>query len=238
VILVSTCFTRGTTRRGKNILVGRETEGLNSRSRVEELGNKILSGGPGQVANEESVARWADLITELLLASGGAVLGLVLGLLGGEVESHIAAIKEGTLLGIESLLGSLGVAEVDVAETARAARLTVSDDTSTDEVLELLELLEEGVVVDVPGEVTDEESRALLGINLGLLALGVLLLNVLLSLALLGRLLNLLLGLLRVGIGRVRVRVLLIIVGVVRRVAGLETILLACHPCTPRSFRR
>jgi hypothetical protein len=163
------------------------------------------------------------------LASSGAVLWLVLGLLGSEVESHVTAVEEGTLLGIESLLGSLGVAEVDVAETARATRLTVSDDASTNEIFELLELLEEGVVVHVPGEVTDEESRALLGINLGLLALGILLLSVLLSLALLGRLLSLrLLGVLSIGVGRVRVRaILFVVVRVVGRVAGLEPMLLA-----------
>lgn len=224
-------------RQGKNILVGRETEGLNSGSRVEELGDEILSGGPGQVADEKGVARRADLITILLLTSSSAVLGLVLGLLGGEVESHVTAIEEGTLLGIKSLLSSLGIAEVDVTETARAARLTVGDDASTNEILELLELLEEGVVVDVPSEVTNEEGGALLRIDLGLLALSILLLGIVLSLALLGRLLGLgLLGLLRVRVGRVRVRaILLIIVGVVRRVAGLVARLLALCPCTSGS---
>jgi hypothetical protein len=198
-----------------------ETKALDSSSRVEELGNEVLSGGPGKVADEESVARRADLITVGLLASGSTVLGLVLGLLGSEVKSHVTAIEERTVLLVVSLLGGVRVAEVDVSESARATRLLVGDDTSSDQVLVALEFLEEGVVIDVPCQVADEEGRTLLRVDLGLLALGILLGGLLRSLALLGRsLLGLLLGRLRlgvVGVGVGRVGAVLLI----GRIAGL-----------------
>lgn len=198
-----------------------ETKALDSSSRVEELGNEVLGGRPGEVADEEGVARRADLITICLLASGSTVLGLVLGLLGSEVKSHVTVIEESTVLLVVSLLGGIRVAEVDVAESARATGLLVRDDTSSDQVLVALEFLEEGVVIDVPSQVADEEGGTLLVVDLGLLALSILLGDLLLSLALLGRsLLGLLLGrfglgVVRVGVGRVGA---ILLIG---RIAGL-----------------
>lgn len=190
------------------VLVGRDTEAGNGGNRVEEIGDGRLVSGEGHVADEEGVGLGADGIAVLGSAVGGLGLGLVAGILGGEVETHLTALEETTGLGIISLLGLVVVLEVDVAETARAAGLTVSDDAGRLGTLALLELSEEDGIIDAPAEVTNPEGGLVISDLLGLGLLGsLLLLGVLLSLALLGRLLNLrlLLGLGRVRVGVIRV---------------------------------
>lgn len=152
-------------------------------------------------------------------AVGGLVLGLVAGILGSKVETHLTALKKSTALGIISLLRLLVGGKVDVAETARAARLTVSDDASALSTLAVLELSQEDGIIDAPAKVTNPKGALVIGNLLGLGLLGsLLLLGRLLSLALLGRLLGLRLLL---GLGRVRVRVRIGVVGVALLIIGL-----------------
>jgi hypothetical protein len=91
---------------------------------------------------------------------------------------------------------------VDVNLPTGATRVAVGDNAHTRKLTEALELLAEPLLVDVPGQVTDEKvgrsARSLLISLLGLLGGGS---RLLLSLALLG-------GLLRLRLGRVGVRAL------------------------------
>lgn len=197
-------------------LVGRDTEAGNGGNRVEEVGDGRLVSGEGHVADEEGVGLGADGVAVLGSAVGGLVLGLVAGILASEVETHLTALKKSTALGIISLLRLLVGGKVDVAETARAAGLTVSDDASALGTLAVLELSQKDGIIDTPAEVTNPEGALVVGNLLGLGLLGsLLLLGGLLSLALLGRLLGLglllRLGRVRVGIGVVRVALLLIV---------------------------
>lgn len=200
-------------------LVGRDTEAGNGGNRVEEVGDDRLVSGEGHVTDEEGVGLGRDGVAVLGSAVGGLVLGLVAGILGSEVETHLTALKKSTALGIISLLRLLVGGKVDVAETARAARLTVSDDASALSTLAVLELSQEDGIIDAPAEVTNPEGALVIGNLLGLGLLGsLLLLGGLLSLALLGRLLGLRLLL---GLGRVRVRVGIGVVGVALLIIGL-----------------
>jgi hypothetical protein len=90
------------------------------------------------------------------------------------------------------LLGDVLAGEVDVTEAARPARLLVCDNASADETLVAGELLVQSIVVNVPCQVADPQSGGGLAvISLGLLGGSVGLLNVVLSLALVGRSLGL-----------------------------------------------
>lgn len=201
------------------VLVSRNTEAGNGSNRVEEVRDDGLVSREGHVADEEGVGLGGDGVAMLGGAVGGLVLGLVAGILGSEVKTHLTTLEESTALGIISLLRLLVGLEIDVAETAGAAGLAVSDDASALGTLAALELSEEDGIVDTPAEVTNPESALVVSglLGLGLLGGRLLLLGGLLSLALLGRLLGLglllrLLGRVGVGvrIGVVRVAVLLI----------------------------
>lgn len=188
--------------------ISRETEAGDGSDLVEEGGDGVLAGLEGKVANEESIALGAGNVAVTLSAVVGAGTTVLSGSgLSGEVETHVTALKESTVLVGMGLLGSRRGREVDVSESARAAGLLVSDDTSANDLGVGLELLEEDVVIDAPSEVANPEGGALVGL-LGLVLLAGLL-NLLGGLSLLGRDLNLglllglgLLGLLlRVGVG-------------------------------------
>lgn len=130
--------------------------------------------------------------------------------LSSEVQAHLTAFQFSTVLLVVSLLGSLGGGEIDVAETTGTAGLLVRHDTSTDNLVEALELLIEDIVIDTPSKVANPQGGALVGLlGLGLLVGLRLLLNLLGGLSLLGGSLDLLLLLLRLGL----IRVLLIRVG-------------------------
>lgn len=190
----------GATRLG----VGRQTDTDNAAGLTEAVTESVLGGTEGQVADEQSVAGGAGGVTE----RAGPVLGTVTLLLVVLAASSVvkvdgAAIELRALLSGHSLdgIGSVGV--LDVAETAGAARLTVGNDTAARELTELGELALEPVLIDVPGQVTDEQvGRGALGdlLGLGLLSRGG---GLLIGLALLRGL-----GVLavRVGVGGVGVR--------------------------------
>lgn len=173
---------------GKDSRVGRKTEALNLGSGVEELGDDRLVGVERKVADKEGVAGRADLVAVLLLALGSTLAGVGVLLLASEVDTHVAAVEEGTgLLGV-GLLGHFLAVEVDVAEAAGPAGLLIRDNASADETLVAGELLVQGVVVNVPGQVADPQSGGGLAVvGLGLLGRSVGLLDLVLGLALVGR---------------------------------------------------
>lgn len=169
---------------------------------TEELRDRVLVGTEGDVADKQGVALRAGLVTEVPSAGLGAVLVVVVvgWAASSVVEVDLATINLGVLLGVVSL-GSVGRVDVlDITETAGATRVAVGDNANTRKLTEALELLAEPLLVDVPGQVTNEEvrrsARSLLISLLRLLGGGS---GLLLSLALLG-------GLLRLGLGRVRIR--------------------------------
>lgn len=196
-----------------NLHISRETKAGDLSNLVEESGDGLLSGVEGKVADKKGVGFGADGVTVTLRAISSASTAVLLGSrFSSEVEAHVTALEESTVLLVVGLLGSLGSGEVDVTETTGAAGLLICDDTSTDNLVIALELLIEDVVIDTPSKVTNPESGALVGF-LGLGLLVGLLFNLLRGLSLLGRSLDLLLlllgrllGVLLIGVrvGRVR----------------------------------
>jgi hypothetical protein len=171
----------------------------------------ILSGAERKVANEESVTLGAGLVTVRTGTSLNAVTTLLVVLTAsGVVKVDGTAVEIGTLLGLHGLGGIGSVGELNVTEATGAAGLTVGDNAAAGELTELGELTLEPLLVDVPGEVANEEvgggtlgsisSLRLLGSSLGLI----------ISLALLrdGLLLRLGLGAIgvraRLGVGRLK----------------------------------
>jgi hypothetical protein len=181
------------------LLISGETDAEDGTLGTEDLVESILSGAEGKVANEEGVALGAGRVAVRASTVLGAVSTGLGGLTGsGVVEVDGTAVKIGTLLGIHGLDSIGSAVELDVTETAGAASLTVGDDAASGELTELGELTLEPLLVDIPGEVANEEvGRGTLGnfLSLGLLGSG---LGLGISLALLGRLLG-------VGVGAVRV---------------------------------
>ena len=152
----------------------------------------------------------------------GAIVGSatalvsVVGALLSKVESHVTAVEETAVLLLVGLLGGFGRGKVDVAEPTRSTSVPIGDDTGAEQIARSLELLKESIVVNVPGEVADEESSRLVRlVGLGLLGLTLLLdvgggLPLLarsfgLSLSLFGSRPRLRLGVVGVGCGVVRV---------------------------------
>lgn len=187
------------------LLLSGETDTEDGTLGTEDLVESILSGGEGKVTNEESVALGAGGVTVGASTVLGAVsTGLGSGAGSGVVKVDGTAIEVGTLLGIHGLNGIGSVDELNVSESAGAAGLTVGDNAAARELTELGELALEPLLIDVPGEVTDEEvGGGTLGdfLSLGLLGNG---LGLVISLALLGRLAGLRVGVRAVGV-RVRV---------------------------------
>lgn len=154
-----------------------------------------------------------------MLASTVGSAGLRVGIdrLGvGIVEVQSTTVKLKALHSLISLGGRLGVVEVDVTEASAAAGHLLGDNTSASKTLELLESLIQSIVINVPAKASSKKSgSSLSAAGLGLLSR---LVDVLLSLALLGRSLSLLLlDLLRVRVARaigVAVRVVRVRVGV------------------------
>lgn len=134
------------------LLLSGETNSENGALGAEDLVESILSGAEGKVANEESVALGAGLVTIGASTILGAVGTLGLGLTGsGVVEVDGAAIKIGTLLGLHGLSGIGGAVVLNVAEATGAASLAVGDNADTGELTELGELTLEPLLIDVPG---------------------------------------------------------------------------------------
>jgi len=183
------------------LLLGRKTNAEDGTLGTEDLVESILSGAEGKVTNEESVTLGAGLVA----VGASTVLGTVstgLGSLAGSsvVKVDGTAVKIGTLLGIHGLGSIDSAVELNVTESAGAAGLTVGDNADTGEFTELGELTLEPLLIDVPGQVADEEvGGGTLGsfLGLGLLGSG---LRLVISLALLGGL-----AVLRVRVGAVRV---------------------------------
>lgn len=179
------------------LLLSGETDTEDGTLGTEDLVESILSGAEGKVTNEESVALGAGGVTE----GASTVLGAVSTGLGSGAGSSVVkvdgtAVEVGTLLGVHGLNGIGSVDELNVSESAGAAGLTVGDNAAAGELTELGELTLEPLLIDVPGQVTDEEvGGGTLGdlSGLGLLGDG---LGLVISLALLGRL-----AVLRVGLG-------------------------------------
>lgn len=179
------------------LLLSGETDTEDGTLGTEDLVESILSGAEGKVTNEESVALGAGGVTE----GASTVLGAVSTGLGSGAGSSVVkvdgtAVEVGTLLGVHGLNGIGSVDELNVSESAGAAGLTVGDNAAAGELTELGELALEPLLIDVPGQVTDEEvGGGTLGdlSGLGLLGDG---LGLVISLALLGRL-----AVLRVGLG-------------------------------------
>lgn len=160
----------------------------------------------GQVADEQGVTLGANGVTVSLGAVGGAGLGVGVGGTGvGVVEVDGTATKVLALHGLVRLGARLGVVEVDVTEATAAAAVPLSHDTSAIKTGELLEGLVETIIIDAPTQAADEKGS-------GAVSLGLLwgLVDVLLSLALLGGSGLSLLGIGLVGLGRIRV------IGIVR----------------------
>jgi hypothetical protein len=195
------------------LLLGGQTDAEDAALGTEDLVESILSGAERKVANEESVALGAGLVTVRTGTGLNTVTTLLVVLAAsGVVKVDGTAVEVGTLLGLHGLSGIGNVGELDVAEATGAARLTVGDNAAAGELTELGELTLEPLLVDVPGEVANEEvggstlgsisSLGLLGNSLGLV----------ISLALLGDglLLRLRLGVravgarARLGVGRLK----------------------------------
>lgn len=188
---------------GKDSLFSRKSKALDLGDLVEESGNSLLADVERQVANEQGITRGTDGIAVLLGAVSSTARGVVAivgGLLGSHVQAQIATLELGAALGFEGRLGSLGVGEVDVAETTGAASLLIVDDTGTDQAFELLECVIEDIVINSPAKVANPDSGAVLVfliISFGFL--GSSLLGLILGLSLLAR--GLRLGLLLSGLG-------------------------------------
>jgi hypothetical protein len=202
-----------------HVRVGRQTQTLDLGDLAEELGHDVLIGIEGEVADEEGVALRADGVTMSLGTVGSAVTrgSIVSRARLGRIQSHATTLKLEALHGIEGGLAVLGAVEVDVAEATGALHILVGDYAGAVKASTVLEGLVERVIVNGPAKVTNEQGDGtLLGvISLGLLGSGG---GLIVSLALLGGL-----GLLLLGLLGVRVRVGAVgIVGAV--VLGLDTI--------------
>lgn len=185
--------------------VSGQTDAQDATLLSEDITQSILSSAEGQVANEQSVGGGAGLVTVGTGTSLGTVTTLVVLAGSGVIEVDGTAIKLGTLLGLEGLDGISNLGELSVTETAGAARFTVSHNTARN-LAELGELALEPLLIDVPGQVADEQVG---GSTLGNLSgLGLLSgsLDLVISLALLGGLGSVLAVLrLRLRVGAVRV---------------------------------
>ena len=208
-----------------NLRVGGKSDAGNLSDLAEELTDGILVNVERQVADKESVALGAEGVAVSLGAVGSTALGVGIGRASvGVVEVEGTAVELETLHGLVGLGATLRVVEVDVTEATAATSSLLSDNTSADETVELLEGLVESIVIDVPAQATSEEGSR--SISLGLLSL--VRVDVVLGLALLG---GSLLSLLSLGIRLLRaviavIRILLGIVRVVRVVRGSGLLLL------------
>lgn len=162
--------------RTAGLLISGETDAEDGALGSENLMKNILTGAERKVTNEESVTFRADVVTE----GASTVLGTVSTGLGGLASGSVVkvdgtTVKVGTLLSVHSLNSIGGVDELDVTETAGTAGLAVSDNATAGELAELGELTLKPLLVDVPGQVTNEEvGRGTLGdfLGLGLLSSG------------------------------------------------------------------
>lgn len=177
--------------------VGRQANASGLSDLTEEYSNSLLVHIEGQVADEKSVAGRADGVAMLLGTVSGTIARVALsGTSIGVVQVQSTVVKLEALHGIVSL-GSVGaVVEVDIAEATAAAAHLVSDNTSANKTLKLLEGLVESIVINVPAQVAGEQGGGTLAVSLGLLGGSV---NLVVSLALLGSrsVLSLLLGFVR-----------------------------------------
>lgn len=161
----------------------------------EESGDDLLVSLERQVADKEGVALGAGGVTVLLGAVGSTSASIIVGRARlGEVDVHSTALELVALHLLVRGLASLMAAEVDITEALGSLHLAVGDHAGTLDALALLESVVKDIVVDTPAQVADEKGGGLRAIRLGLLGGGSLLV---ISLALLGRSLGLLLFLLR-----------------------------------------
>lgn len=185
--------------------VSGQTDAQDATLLSEDITQSILSSAEGQVANEQSVGGGAGLVTVGTGTSLGTVTTLVVLAGSGVVQVDGTTIKLDTLLGLEGLDGISNLSELSVTETTGAAGFTVSHNTARN-LAELGELALEPLLIDVPGQVADEQVG---GSTLGNLSgLGLLSgsLNLVISLALLGGFGSVLAVLrLRLRVGAVRV---------------------------------
>lgn len=102
--------------------VGRQTDAQDATLLTEDLGQRVLVGAEGDVADEQSVTLRAGLVTERTGTSLGAVLATssVVGwATAGVIKVDLAAIELSVLLLGVGLGGIGAVGELDVAESTR-----------------------------------------------------------------------------------------------------------------------
>jgi hypothetical protein len=197
---------------GQDLHVSWESDVSNGAVGTEGLTKSVLVNLEGDVTDEEGVGLWVLGVTVLLGTLGGTLTWSGVVTRSGEVNVGLTTVDESTLLGLESLGGVGGVGELNVTETLGAASGLVADDTSTGDLTELLKLAVQPLVINVPAQVTNEQvlgtSVLASSWSLGLGLLGSWLL-IIISLTLLRW--SLLTGLrvgVRVGVGRVLLRLL------------------------------
>lgn len=139
------------------LTVGRQRDAGDGAVLAEVLGDDLVGGVEGDVADEQRVAGGGALVAVAV----GAVAGTLAVLLGGagsaEVDVHLAAIE---LVLVHLLLGLLsigGAGELNITEALGAAALAVGDDADAGDLAELLELALEPLLVDGPGQIANEE---------------------------------------------------------------------------------
>ena len=163
---------------GSGIPVGRETDGLNISVVTESLVDLVLVQRVGKTTDVKGLGDGGEGVTVSLgtLVSGrGSGTGLRV------VDSDVSAIDLGTVL-LNSGGGALERSERDETETSGSVGVGVHHDLGGGDLTTRLELGRQPVVVNVPGELTNEDGQCwlvlavVLGRGLGLLGWGSLLL--------------------------------------------------------------
>lgn len=197
-----------------NLRVSRQSNTGDRADFVEELGDGILIDVKGQVADEQGVTLGAESVAVLLGTVGSTALGI------GTFRAGVGVVEvDGTaanVLALHSLVGNLSrlsILEVDIAKATATASALLGNNTSTNKAIERLECLVEGIIINAPGQAAGEECGGSVAVNLGLLGRGV---DLLIGLALLGRLSLLLLFLVIRRVVRVLLRVIAIRLGRLR----------------------
>lgn len=167
-----------------NLRVGGQSNTSDRANLVEELGNGILVGVEGQVADEQGITLRAEGVAMLLGTVGSAVLGVGIIRAGiGIVQVDVTATNILTLHGLECNSSRLGILEVDISKAAAAASTLLGNNASTNKTIERLECLVEEVVINAPGQAAGKECRGSVAVHLGLLDGGI---DLIIRLALLG----------------------------------------------------
>lgn len=154
-----------------SLAIGWQTDAVDIAVLGKVLANHIVSGIEAQVTTPDGGSWLSWGVAELLLTVVAALLWSgVLVAWCAEVDTDVAVVEKGLVLGLEGFGSIISVAELDVSETLASARVAVGDDADTCELSELLKLTSEPLLVDVPAEVTNEQ----VGNSIWVLCLGLL----------------------------------------------------------------